>query len=348
MMKRLPQCSWSKWRELHLQGANLTGQLPLWIGNLSRLSYLEISQNMLVGSIPFGTGNMRSLSYLDLSQNMLVGSVPFGIGNMRSLSYLDLSENMLVGSVPIGIGNMTSLSILDLSCNMLVGDVPGGIGALSNLTCLSLGMNNFRGVLSKEHFASLEKLQYLYLSANSLKLVFDEYWVSPFRLTEGYFGLCDMGPQFPTWLRWQTGIQELNISNTRINDVLPYWFWVAFPNASRLDLSGNKLSGSLPPKLELPLLQIMYLSGNSLSGQLPANLTAPYLGNLVLHNNHFTGTIPEYVCNGFSEINLSNNQLTGGFPQCQKNTSSSSLSMLDLRNNNLSVNSLVSFNMLQV
>ncbi|CAL4975404.1 unnamed protein product [Urochloa decumbens] len=332
MIGRLPQCSWSKLRELYLQGANLTGQLPVWIGNLTSLSYLDISQNMLIGSVPCGIGNMRSLGFLDLSQNMLGGSLPSGIGNMRSLSYLDLSHNMLVGSVPSGVGNMTNLSLLRLNNNMLVGDVPVGIGALGNLNLLSLGSNYFSGMLSEEHFASLEKLEHLDLSPNSLKLVVDEYWVPPFRLTEGYFGSCDMGPQFPAWLRWQTGIQELDISNTSINDLLPHWFWVAFPNASRFDLSGNKLSGALPPKLELPLLQTMDLSGNSLSGQLPANLTAPYLGNLILHNNHFTGTIPQYVCHGFWEINLSNNELTGGFPQCQ----SYLFSMVDLRNNNLS------------
>jgi hypothetical protein len=80
----------------------------------------------------------------------------------------------------------------------------------------------------------------------------------------------------------------------------------------------------------------MDLSGNSLSGQLPANLTAPSLGSLDLYNNHFTGTIPLYVCNGFwVTINLSKNQLIGGFP-CQGYWASFSLSMLDLSNNNMS------------
>jgi len=357
---RLPQCSWSKLRELHLHGANLTGQLPAWIGNLTSLTFLDLSSNMLIGSIPSGIENMRSLSYLDLSMNMLVGSipsgivnmrslsylelstnmlvgyVPFGIGNMRSLSYLDLSHNMLDGSIPSGIGNMRSLSHLDLSCNMLHGDVPSGIGTLSNLTDLILSSNNFSSVLSKEHFASLMNLEYLEIENTSLKLDFGEDWVPPFKLIYAIFGSCDMGPQFPTWLRWQTSIDVLDISNTKINDVLPHWFWVAFPNASMLKLSGNKLSGTLPPNLELPLVEIIYLSGNSLSGQLPANLTAPHLSSLDLCNNHFTGTIPPYLCNGFSEINLSNNQLTGGFPHCQSNESSFYLSMLDLRNNNLS------------
>jgi Leucine-rich repeat (LRR) protein len=223
MIGRLPQCSWSNLCELHLQGANLTGQLPAWLGNLTSLSYLDLSSNMMVGSIPSGIGNMRSLSYLDLSTNMLVGSIPSGIGNMRSLSYLDLSwnmlvgsipsgignlgslshlylsHNMLVGSVPSGIGNMRSLSYLDLSHNMLDGDIPSGIGALSNLTYLILRFNNFSSVLSKQHFASLVNLENLDIEKTSLKLDFGEDWVPPFRLTYGHFGSCDMGPAFPSW-----------------------------------------------------------------------------------------------------------------------------------------------------
>ncbi|RCV26072.1 hypothetical protein SETIT_5G216100v2 [Setaria italica] len=144
-----------------------------------------------------------------------------------------------------------------------------------------------------------------------------------------------MGPQFPAWLRYQTGISNLNISNTRINDVLPQWFWVVFSNASILNLSKNQLSGALPATLELPLIREMDLSGNSLLGQLPVNLTAPGLRKLRLYNNHFTGAIPPYMCNNsFVEINLSNNQLGGDFPRCQE--SISSLSMLALKNNNLS------------
>ncbi|OQU87126.1 probable leucine-rich repeat receptor-like protein kinase At5g63930 [Sorghum bicolor] len=287
ILGRLPQCSWSKLRELHLRSANLTGELPVWIGNLTSLTYLDISQNMVVGSVPFGIANMRSLSFLDLSQNMLIG------------------------------------------------EVPNGIGSLSNLSYLSLGLNNFSGVLSEYYFVGLAKLEYLNLSQNSLKLDFAEDWVPPFRLTEGHFGSCDMGPQFPAWLRWQTGIRALDISNARINDVLPLWFWVVFSNASSLYLSRNQLSGGLPAKLELPFLEEMDISRNSLSGQLPANLTAPGLMSLLFYNNNFTGAIPTYVCHDYLlEINLSNNQLTGDFPQCSEDFPPSQ--MVDLKNNNLS------------
>ncbi|CAL4948890.1 unnamed protein product [Urochloa decumbens] len=284
IMARLPNCSWSKLHKLDLHAANLTGQLPVWIGNLTALSYLDISQNMLVGYIPLGLGNMTSLNYLDISQNMLVGGLlPFGQGNMTNLSHLDLSQNKLVGGLPLGIRNLTSLSHLDISRNMLVGSVPKGIGALSNLTHLSIGLNNFSGVISEEHFASLVNLKYLNLSQNSLKLYLGEDWVPPFRLTEGYFGSCDMGPQFPAWIRWQTEIQTLDLSNTNIYGHLPLWFWIVFYNTSRLYLSRNKLSGDLPTKLQLPLMKEMDLSYNNFSGRIPSGQQLQTLNNQYMY-----------------------------------------------------------------
>ncbi|TVU34448.1 hypothetical protein EJB05_16280, partial [Eragrostis curvula] len=229
-----------------------------------------------------------------------------------------------------------------------VSTVPDGIGKLGNLTYLSLGVNNFSGVLSKEHFSSLHNLEYLNLSQNSLKLYLEEDWIPPFRLTEEYFGSCDMGPRFPAWLRWQTGIDVLDISNANINDVLPYWFWVVSSKTSSLYLSRNQLSGDLPTKLQLRLISEMDISGNNLSGKLPSNLIAPRLTNFLFHNNHFTGTIPPYLFQmpSLLEINLSNNQLSDDFPECRNNSSLtgsystdqpfSSVIMVDLKNNNLS------------
>lgn len=314
LMERLPKCSWNKLRKMDLHSANLTGELPTWIGNLA------------------------SLSYLDLSENMIVGSVPDGMGNLTNLNYLDLSQNMLVGHLPVGMGQLTGLTFLDLSQNLLVGHIPVGIGAFGNLTSLNLGQNSFSGVLTEHHFAALERLEYLNLSRNSLKLDLHEAWIPPFKLTEGYFESCDLGPQFPSWLRWQTGIVFLDISNTSIKDDLPGWFWTILSNAYELYLSSNQLGGALPEKLELPSMQAMDLSDNYLSGKLPANLTVPNLMTLHLHHNQIGGTIPACLCQlrSLRVINLSYNQLTGEIPQCSVDQFGFSFLVIDMKNNNLS------------
>ncbi|GJN18460.1 hypothetical protein PR202_gb05625 [Eleusine coracana subsp. coracana] len=333
-------------KNLVLSNCGWSGSIPDVLGNMSSLEVLSLDGNFLTGVMPTNLGKLCNLQILDLSFNYvngdimerlpkcswsglrelnlqgvnLTGQLPVWLGNLISLSYFDISQNMLVGPIPSGIGNMRSLSYLDLSQNTLVGDVPDGIGALSNLTSLNLGSNNFSGILSTQHFTSLKNLEYIRLSENSMKIFLKEDWVPPFRLKKGYFRSCDMGPQFPAWLRWQTGLKYLDISNTSINDVLPEWFWDVFSYASNLDLSRNQLTGILPKRLELPSIRDMDLSSNSLSGQLPTNITAPYLRSLFLHDNHFTGTIPAYVCySSFNEINLSNNKLTGDFSHCSDN-----------------------------
>jgi Leucine-rich repeat (LRR) protein len=78
ILTRLPECSWSKLCHRDLHGANLTGYLPFWMGNMTNLGYLDISQNMLVGIIPFEIHNMTSLGYLDMSQNILFGGLHLG------------------------------------------------------------------------------------------------------------------------------------------------------------------------------------------------------------------------------------------------------------------------------
>jgi hypothetical protein len=144
---------------------------------------------------------------------------------------------------------------------MIHGGVPSGIGNMTSLSYFDLSHNKLDGVLSEEHLASLVNLERLDLSQNSLKLKLGKDWVPPFRLTLGYFGSCDMGPWFPRWLRWQTSLAYLNISDESINDVLPQWFWVVSSNAHFLDLSRNGLSGNLPARLELPFIEEMDLSG---------------------------------------------------------------------------------------
>uniref|UniRef100_A0A0E0JKU5 non-specific serine/threonine protein kinase n=1 Tax=Oryza punctata TaxID=4537 RepID=A0A0E0JKU5_ORYPU len=346
LMERLPKCSWNKLRKMDLHNANLTGELPIWIGNLTSLGYLDLSQNMIGGSIPGGVGKLTSLNYLDLSQNMLVGHLPIGMGYLTSLTILDLSENrlvshlpvgigsltgltrldlsqnMLVGHLPVGMGNLTGLTFLDLSWNRLIGNMPVGIGALRNLTVLDFRQNRLTGVLSEQHFANLKRLEFLDLSGNSLKLYFKEGWIPPFRLMEGYFTSCHLGPQFPTWIRWVTDRANqptLDISDTGINDDLPSWFWTFLSNVYRLDLSMNQLRGSLPEKL-------------------PANLTIPNLKVLRLHYNQISGTIPACFCqlSGLVEINLSHNRLTGEIPQCSMDTFGWSFSVIDMSSNNLS------------
>ena len=177
------------------------------------------------------------------------------------------------------------------------------------------------------------------MSGNILKIVVGPEWLPPFKLQRATFASCQMGPLFPAWLRFQTNIDNLDISNTSIFDRLPDWFATTFSNATELYISNNGIDGTLPKKLKnMTSLRILYLDSNKLTGQifelptnlysldisrnylsgpLPQNFGAPNLMHLSLFSNHITGHIPQYICElNLDALNLANNYLDGEFPRC--------------------------------
>ena len=85
-----------------------------------------------------------------------------------------------------------------------------------------------------------------------------------------------------------------------------------------LDLSGNQLSGPVPPELgNLSGLGYLDLSGNQLSGEIPEELgKLAGLARLDLSENQLTGEIPAWLgaLSGLSYLNLGGNQLSGLIP----------------------------------
>ncbi|CAL4992483.1 unnamed protein product [Urochloa decumbens] len=380
----LPNCSTSKLKELHLGGTNLTGVIPDWIGRRwSTLLILELYRNQFAGSVPSGIGmlsnllildlsyneftgpvlseigRLNNLVHIDLSHNQFNGSMPSEIGSLGDLLHLDLSQNRFNGPMPSEIGNLYGLLELNLSQNQLSGPVPSQIGMLSKLTYMDLSNNNLTGVISHEHLGGLKDLTTIDLSGNYLKIMVDPAWSPLFRLDYANFATCEMGPLFPDWLQTQEGIIELKMSRVSIFDKLPDWFFSAFSNARRLDISNNAISGTLTNDLQnMTLLENLYLdsnqltgavprlptnlmeldiSENSFSGPLPPNFGTENLEYLNLASNHFTGPIPHSICQMMflGQLNLANNYFDGEFPLCIE---PGSPQILILRNNRLSGN----------
>ncbi|GMP48722.1 hypothetical protein CsSME_00015983 [Camellia sinensis var. sinensis] len=83
-----------------------------------------------------------------------------------------------------------------------------------------------------------------------------------------------------------------------------------------LDLSSNKLSGTIPPNISqiLNYVTSLDLSSNDFSREIPRSLpNCSYLNILKLDNNQFTGQIPPQI--GFlsrlKNFSVTNNHLTG-------------------------------------
>ncbi|MFS7976840.1 putative non-specific serine/threonine protein kinase [Helianthus anomalus] len=90
------------------------------LGNQSRLTLLDLSNNKIEGNIPTWICNASYLKILDLSNNLLNGTIPqclieFG----RNLAVLDLEHNDLIGQIEGTFPSNCGLNILDLRGNSL-------------------------------------------------------------------------------------------------------------------------------------------------------------------------------------------------------------------------------------
>ena len=136
-----------------------------------------------------------------------------------------------------------------------------------------------------------------------------------------------------------------NRYNWLTDEPLGEWYGVLTDDSGRvvdLDLSGNKLSGTIPPELgHLANLELLNLSQNELKGEIPSELgDLSNLEQLYLHNMTYwgdlTGTIPPELgkLSKLERLYLSDNKLRGAIPSELGDLSN--LELLDLGKNSLS------------
>ncbi|XVF57933.1 hypothetical protein PTKIN_Ptkin07bG0022200 [Pterospermum kingtungense] len=91
---------------------------------LNFMTGLDLSCNNLTGKIPLALGNLSSIHALNLSHNRLTGPIPVSFSKLDEIESLDLSYNYLNGEIPSELTNLVRLEVFSVAHNDLSGKIP--------------------------------------------------------------------------------------------------------------------------------------------------------------------------------------------------------------------------------
>ncbi|KAG4198677.1 hypothetical protein ERO13_A05G101300v2 [Gossypium hirsutum] len=240
-------------RILRLGSNRLSGSLPEALLQESSmiLSELDLSLNQLKG--PVGSITSTTLKKLNISSNKLSGSLPYRIGHC---AVIDLSNNLLSGDLSRIQGWGNYVEVIELSSNSLTGTLPDKTSEFLRLTAFKVCNNSLQGVLPSI-LATYPELKVVDLSLNRLN-----------------------GSLLPSFFM-STKLTHLNLSSNNFTGSIPLQDIKNLPSVSStgnlslltLDLSHNSLTGNLPPEIaKFHNLEILNLSDNKLEGSIPDGL----------------------------------------------------------------------------
>ncbi|XP_058111887.1 receptor like protein 22-like [Magnolia sinica] len=324
--------------KLDLSNCNLSGSLPSSLSKLTKLQSLDLSHNRLSGPIPSSYGNeLQNLKEISLWNNSLNGTIPSSLFSLPSLHALDLTSNQLSGQLgEFHNASSSQLEYIHLGDNQLQGMIPRFIFQLTKLQILFVSFNNFSGVVELGLFQNLKKLYFLGLSDNNLSVQYgngNSTFVSIPLIESLLLRSCNIST-FPNFLRNQEQLWQLDLSNNKISGEIPKWIWkVGNGSLHYLNLSHNLLQGIEPsPHLSLSDFSVLDISSNKLEGSLPIPPSSIFFFSV--SNNNLSGEIPRSVCNATSLIvlDLSHNYFIGQIPPCLGEIGDS-LSVLNLQEN---------------
>lgn len=276
--------------KISLKSHNLPGNLPSELVDLPYIQEIDFAYNYLHGTIP-SEWSLTRLSSISVFANRLSGEIPKALGNITSLTYLNLEANQFSGMLPPELGKLINLRTLIISSNQLLGKLPIAFSGLLNLTDFRISDNNFSGPIP-DFIQNWKQLERLEMQASGLE--------GPIPATISLLNklkilrISDIkGPSqgFPV-LSSLGDIDLLILRNCKISGEIPPYIW-KMRFLSMLDVSFNELMGLIPDDFSSrSSLRFIFLTGNKLSGNVPPSILQNGI-NVDLSYNNFTWQGPD-------------------------------------------------------
>ncbi|KAK9054036.1 hypothetical protein SSX86_025112 [Deinandra increscens subsp. villosa] len=324
------------------------GTIPSEIVTLPNLQLLWAPRTMLEGKFPENWGACASMEMVNLAQNLFVGEISKGFDVCKKLHFLDLSSNKLTGEISDKLG-VPCMTVFDVSGNHLSGSIP----SFRYTTCQPYNPSS----AYLRYFASKDLRTPSLFSTDAGDLLITHNFRGnnftggldsvPVARTGGktvyafLAGENELTGEFPGKLLGscvKLKAMVVNLSSNALSGELPSNIGQVCRTLSFFDVSGNRISGLIPPSFgELGSLIAVNLSWNMLTGEIPVSFNKiKDLKNLSVSGNNLTGRIPRGLgmIESLEVLELSSNSLTGEIPG--DIVDMKNLSVLLLNNNQLS------------
>ncbi|KAL0710717.1 hypothetical protein Bca4012_017695 [Brassica carinata] len=298
-------------RYLNLSLSSFSGEVPVSLGNLSKLESLDLyaqtfrddlfTINLRASNLGWLSGLSSSLTYLNMGFVSLSGvgetwlsdfsrleklkelhlfncelkSLPLSLtssANLKLLEVLDLSRNYFYSAIPNWLFDLTSLKKLFLQSVRLQGSISPGFKKLQLLETLVMSSNELSGEIPAV-LGDLPQLKHLDLSENSFQGQIHRF-LDTLSKNKG------------------NSLLSLRLNFDRLEGTLPESLG-ALRNLEILELTGNSFTNSIPSTIgNMGSLKKLDISYNSMNGKIPESLgKLEELVDLNLMENKWEGVL---------------------------------------------------------
>ncbi|CAH2047391.1 unnamed protein product, partial [Thlaspi arvense] len=314
-------CSNDRVISISLGNLNLEGKLSADVSALSELQILDLTSNpKLSGPLPSNIGNLKKLTTLNLMACGFSGQIPETIGSLEALTTLSLNSNKFSGTIPASIGRLSKLFWFDIADNQIEGKLPVSIGTSSPGLDMLLetqhfhfGNNKLSGDIPEKLFTSNMTLLHVLFDGNQLTGKIPDSISLVKTLTVLRLDRNKLTGDIPASLNNLTNLQELYLANNRFNGSLPNL--TSLSSLYTLDVSNNQLTFSPIPSWisSLSSLSTLRMEGIQLEGPIPISLfSSILLQTVVLKRNQLNATLDfgTNYSNQLEFVDLQNNEIS--------------------------------------
>ena len=305
---------------LNLSYNRLTGEFPVSLFDLWFPSVISLTNNHLTGSLPEHIDGLWSVSMLELGYNHFTGPLPASLSNLSSLNVLSLQGNKLSGSLEgVFTANMLSLVTIQFDYNPFTGSLPTALFELPAITSVSIVGSCIHGTLPGNicNATSLEALILYGLTTGKTcpakALSID---TTSTRLS--------FGGTLPACVLAMPLLRTLLLAGNGLTGYLGA-DWAVNEKMIQLDLSHNRLSGSIPNAVQNHTWLMLDLSHNKLRGVLREGLFAMSNNSFTAHSKFIKQFENLTLVGGTKSLrrglSLKSNRLSGYVPNSIKSAS---------------------------